>query len=1087
MNNKYKLLFCLFSLSVFISIISANTIIPQKYKVELNIVDVSIKGTGHINANFTWRNVSHSSDAEFLKEYSSYSWYFTPSLSAKNPLVNKEIKIYVSESMPDFYLCTNKLTNVEGVLKIDNFETECGKKLSEYVAVKFLFLGDDHFDSVEHIYYVSETPFSTDAFNSLYVIFVNVISDVNKAPLCIFVIILSGIVFAAMFFQGDNPLQIFDITQPRLPKAMKSLGGIVGKIKLKGKASALIASKMAAKSSAKVAALSASIYMTANLKAKKDKDKDKSMLLSRVNNNKRLNSLQKIFLYQLIARGELSKARKMLNGTLPLPSDYKSLSYLVTYEAKKSPHELKQVYLRKKLLDKEIGHIDEKGVFREGRYSRTLEKVGIASSEFDVNKNRLREGFIDEKGRFIRSNMSIGKVRRVPLVGFSVALSNQIFGNFKKDITESFKFWKNPKKGIKGMWDKNYAETIGVLQKGALKPLSAQIESPLDMYSELKKRYIEHDFYRGMGNTMLFFVGKNYGEISNPLGKMNSKLIERISVFENLSTTQKNQLIRELETNNFITKGGLSAHNPLSERKKTEIILKVFNNIRFRKTAGAESHLISQTYEEITSTLNSYERQGRNYDISQVNYVRSLGRRYIVSKMLIDPTRTKKGLEERQAYLDKFTEESSGAKGALELLLNQGKFKLEALTTALGFTEVYGFSEPSFPSIIDYKEKIHESAVNKSNSKNISFNAALKEAEKEHNAVLQTRITDIRHQLVNLMAGQDYAKQKREGKNVTYTEVYKKLDRMYDTWGRNPEKFLDNIQNEIYKYKQKELNITFEEEYLKTIKDTGTFLSLYDSVFVEYEDLFKNFISKTQTKQVSESKASTFLSKEEYINTLHKEGYLGKIEKAEGRVAEAQEEIITKNPEVMDAFAKTLTNSPSIVYDSKNALIYENGKYRMIDASSEPIQEMEKTIESRLESQVLSDKSNDDILEWFSRGFLTKREERLGELRSNMINTKLPPIIGGSVMIDLSPLERTCPMCSTINHVGNKKCTNCGHKFVDEIEPNFKPFDPSKEYDFSSVAGFEFIGKISGIKSYEDPIMQEKIKYLISKGKIGIQ
>ncbi|MCC7552516.1 hypothetical protein KO317_02515 [Candidatus Micrarchaeota archaeon] len=1061
--------------------ISYSNIIPQKYKTEVHITDVSLKGHGSINANFTWRNVSLSSDQEYLKEYSQYQWYFTPLLSAKNPLANKEIKIYVSETMPDFYLCSNKITNSNGQLIITDFNVECGKNLSEYAAIKFVFLGSNEYGALEHIFYVSNTPFTADSFNSLYLILVKVISDVNRNPLCIFVIILSGIIFAAMFFQGDNPLQVFDITQPRLPKAMEGLGGIVGKIKLEAKAGVILNSHNAAKATAKVAALSASVYSVSDRIAKKERDKDKSNLLSTVRNNKRLNSLQKIYLYQLISRGELARARKMINGSITLPSDYIGLSKMIAYESSKSPIELRQAYLRKKLLEKQIGYYDKNGVFIEGKYVKSLMGVGVTGTMLDSKSNKLIEGAPDGKGGVIKSPIYVGKVRRVPLVGLSVSLGQQVLGGFKKDITDSLKFWKNPAKGFKSMIKKNYEGSLGVVVAGSLKPLSVPIESPSDMMTKLKRTYVEHDLYKGMNNSIILFTGKNYGEISNPKGKKNTRDIEKILVFDELSRTQKNQLIKELEQTGYLTKGEININTQLTERKRVDIILRLFKDIKFRKTAGAESKLLLNTYSEINATLDNYERNGNKYDFAQVNYVRSLARRYDAAKLLLDSTRGKK--EDKQRYLELFVQESSGAKEAVDILLNEGKFKWQALTTALGFTETLGFSDPSLPSSIEFKKSIHEQAENKVRSKGISFEEALNESNKEHNGALQTRITDIRHELVNLIAGHEYAKQKREGKDVTYNDTYKKLEKKYNNWSRrDPIKFLDEITNEFYKYNKNRTGTNFNEEYSKAIRDIDSFLIFYDEVFKEE---YKRGTSKEYSY---EKKSAAFLSKKEYVDTLQREGYLDKIEKAEGRVAEAQEEMVRINLEAMNEFTKYLTKHPGEVVGSDKGikLVYENGNYRVVYAGSEPIKEMEEKLSESLKLRVFSDKPVDDIDTWVNRGFLAEREERFGELRPNMINTNVPPIIGGMLNINLTPVKQKCPICGHNNDIDSKKCEKCNFEFTNQKE-QVEKFDPSKEYDYSSINGLEYIGKISGVKSYEDPVMMEKIKYLIRLGRIRIE
>ncbi len=1073
-----KIIFSLFILLFIFSFIYSSAI-PKKLSVELEVLNVSETGTGSIDVKLLYRNLSSSSQDKFLEEYSNYTWYFTPPLFSKEPLVNEALVIHVTTDGKNFTYCGTKQTNSEGIIKISDFNAMCGKNLSEYVALKFIYKGSDTHKSLEHIYYLRSDPFTATSFNSLTNIFIGVVSDINKHPFCIFVFLLAGIVFAAMYYQGDNPLQVFDITSPKLPKVKGDFGRLIGKIKLKASGAALLASKAAAKSTARVSSLSASIYATANSKAKKEKSKDKSNLLKSVRNSRRFSALQKIYLYQLISRGELSKARKVLNGTLDLPTDHRTLSERIAYEATKSPGELKEAYAKRKLLEKEIGSI-RNGVFIEGKYVKNMENIKVTGEKFE-------DGKLVEEGDPTVSK-KVRKIRRVPLIGFAVASGTEAVKGLKKDIwDDGLKLWGHPNQAInqaKKSFNKTLEKTdVNSWFRARKKPLDEPVDSVTDIWTKLKKEEVEHGIYSHMGDTLISFSGKNYGQIGNKQGKKNVKEIEDVLNYGNLSRTQKQHLIKELESQGVLAKGEITPSTHLTERKKSEIALRLFKGIKFKRSSHAEAKLISETYEEINDTLNKYERKGRQYDAAQVNYVRLLGRRYTVARMLLEPTKSKKDFEERRRYIEEYIEESSGAAGTLKTLLTEGKFKLEAITTALGFTETYGLTESSLPSFIDYKQKIKDKATQKAKSENISYSEAEKEVEKQAKNSFKQKIKDVRHQLVSLMVNEEYAKQKREGKKVSYTALEKEKKRKYDNWSKeDPETFLENLTKELHEYKHKN-GSSFEEKYTQAINDTDTFLRYYDEVW-------KQIGIKPVTDKFIEQSASKVISKDEYVDTLHREGYLGEIEKAEGRVAEAQENLIEFNYKKFDEFAKTIKRYPGMLETTNLTLVQKDGSYRLIDTSEgdDPITRAERILESKLDTKAFSDKPADDLDKWLKQGFWEdKKTYPDSNVTSDLIIPSIASGIIGTVVIKPTPYEVKCPKCDTINSINAKTCKNCGYEF-DNINGLIEkePFDPNMEYDFSNVKGLEPLGKIRARDAAIDPVMREKIKYLIRKGVIRI-
>ncbi|MFA5382431.1 MAG: hypothetical protein WC356_04640 [Candidatus Micrarchaeia archaeon] len=1007
---KNKIIYCLILLLIFIPVLYSITP-PQKYKVEINILEFQDQGPGSLIAEIKYRDITKASFDEYLKEYNENSWYFTPSFAAKDPLTNEIINVYVSEEVNNFTFCKNYTTDSNGQFKITNFENDCGKQVSEYKEIKFIYLGNEKFQSLEHVFLVSKSPFSAISFTRLSDIFLGVITDINKNPLCIFVVILSGIVFAAMFFQGDNPLQIFDITQPKLPKAMKGLGGSIGKIKFGTKISAktLGASKAVAASAAGVAALSASVYSAAS---KKINTKEGNALLSRARNSKKLNSLQKMYVYMLISKDMLAKAKRILNGDLILPSNYADVSEMIAYERKKAPIEVREV-IKKKRFEKEIGYYNEKGVFVLGEYAQNYKKIGIEGAETDSQ---------------LVSNKVL-KVRRVPFIGFAIALGEQAIRNTKSDIQKqvktSFEFWKNPAQGIKNMAKKNWDETGGAVLKMVSGPLDAPVLSPTEMYTSLKKQYVDEDLYKGMGNSILSYTSRKYGEITDKKSKEN---------FNNMQKILQNE--------------------ELKEREKFEIALKEFEKITFRERTAKEAEFLAKTYSEINRNLNNYERQGSKYDIAQVNYVASLGRRYTVSKMLLENS---KNVKDSQAYLDIFNEESSGAKGILDNLLNAGKFKLDAITTALGFTEAIGFAQPSMPTYIDYKEEIDKLAKQKQQTKGISYEEALANSEDEMNKALQIHIKETRKNMVHLMSDVEYSHRIRRGEKVSLTEIEKQFERRYDNWGRNPETFLNNMQRELYKYQPKENGVTFQEAYSQTIKDTDAFLYFYDNSLKD-KDYFK---SSNYEKQ----KVNEFLeNKEEYLEKMREEGYnVPDFESAQGRSVEAQQEMVIDNFHKINKFAEELTEKPVLfeytAEDAKPFLEYVDGKYRIVsvvkkEGELDPVKDIESQLEKVEKLRAYTDKPEDQLETWLKGGFWTDKSNHFDIARTNLFR--------------------------------NPKTLYKSALMIETPSGEVKEFNFSENYDFSNTKGFEFIGNVSGVSAFDDPVIMEKLKYLMRKGKIGI-
>ncbi len=111
-------------------------------------------------------------------------------------------------------------------------------------------------------------------------------------------------------------------------------------------------------------------------------------------------------------------------------------------------------------------------------------------------------------------------------------------------------------------------------------------------------------------------------------------------------------------------------------------------------------------------------------------------------------------------------------------------------------------------------------------------------------------------------------------------------------------------------------------------------------------------------------------------------------------------------------------------------------------------------MERDIHIRAYSDKPDEELDDWLKGGFWSDRNNRRNVIRPEVIRSP-KSLFGGELRIT----------------------TPSGKEEV---------FNPAKEYDYSKLQDLKFIGKISGTSAFSDPIVMEKIKYLMGQGIIGI-
>ncbi len=319
------------------------------------------------------------------------------------PVEGANVSVYVFYN-GGYHPCENLTTDSSGRVSVNI--SSCVPEGSVPTIIRFEYHGDDyHRPSL--FFYNLPTSSSASRLDQYYGVLLAFLQDPKNMGICFVSIIVFGLLITAMFYTGDDPFGILDITSPKTPRALPKKM-YAGKVKAKKFSTRLVGGVMAAvyarKAAKTLGGLLASLKRSDKLSTREKKVLER---IERAN----LDPVTKLYLTKLLLAGDLKEVLAILSREKELP----------TYE-----YMLERI--RRITLEEEPEELDKATLYTE-KYYENLKKAKTYSGHVRmVKKVAEKVDYLPAEGRAPRSlirevvNTTVSGVA----VSAGVALANVI-------------------------------------------------------------------------------------------------------------------------------------------------------------------------------------------------------------------------------------------------------------------------------------------------------------------------------------------------------------------------------------------------------------------------------------------------------------------------------------------------------------------------------------------------------------------------------------------------------------------------------------------------------------------------------------
>jgi len=300
------------------------------------------------------------------------------------PLVNTNVSVKFYTSNGNRYPCPN----YDNVATDDNGEivVDTSVCISNFSRIVFTYRGDEYRKPCS----LTVTGLQVTNTNNIAQVFgfmMDMLSNTKYNAICFMTVIVIGLLVAAMYYTGDNPFGILDITTPKTPKVFG--GKMVGsKIKLSrdflGRIGLL---KKVALASAGVGAATSALSSQAEGVA----GARRKTLIRKIN-EANLSPLQRAYLLKLTMSGKGGLAQAILNGSRPFPTEYSMEEEMrkLNVTDRFKPIYNKQGTRMENKLSEYLQRKEELEALDKAKYIHMVKKIPVIGKVVSSHKKGLR-------------------------------------------------------------------------------------------------------------------------------------------------------------------------------------------------------------------------------------------------------------------------------------------------------------------------------------------------------------------------------------------------------------------------------------------------------------------------------------------------------------------------------------------------------------------------------------------------------------------------------------------------------------------------------------------------------------------------
>ena len=471
-------------------------------------------------------------------ESMTYEDYLINPYSRYIPIPSMNITVSIINSSGEYPVpgCAPGITNASG-------EVDCVVPVDrpDVASIRIRFDGYGDYEPSEKLIRLPHTQLVLVNAKNLGDILNDVFQNPNIVPACVGVLIILGLLFAAMFYSGDNPFAVFDITSPKLPGPLPK-ADMGSRIELPS-AAGLIKSRKKVRKALKalravgIGTVLKNAYKQAYKTARSGRERS---LIERIKRSG-LSPVAKIYMLKLLFAKRYKDVVMILEGKRKLPSS-----------------EVLADMVSDKKLDELI--IESRGK----SYRQLLDLLNRKTNAYIVSKAEYEEALSKYREMTRGLPRWVRMVEKVPLIGTMVMHSSYVKMHIaRKEAIESAKEF--------GRRAAHAPSTLAVALERPMKMPPAYIEEAIKELSNPTE--VVNDYYRRTADVAASFLirhvrdetAKKFVEhrlrtiladpTTNEFEKAEEvlKLMESKTVLETLSPTQKKtvNLVRTALTNSL--------------------------------------------------------------------------------------------------------------------------------------------------------------------------------------------------------------------------------------------------------------------------------------------------------------------------------------------------------------------------------------------------------------------------------------------------------------------------------------------------------------------------------------------------------
>ncbi|MFA5106479.1 MAG: hypothetical protein WC506_05990 [Candidatus Micrarchaeia archaeon] len=631
----------------------------------------------------------------------------------------------------------------------------------------------------------------------------NLVSDPANIVACFPISLIIGLLIASMYYSGRNPLSLFDITTPRLPKGKKAKMH-----KVTVGTNLLMALRL---NKRQIREASAALRL-ANARV--------AMLLGKEAGKRNL--VNKVMQSNL---SDVAKAALLRRIALEKVKDTGLLDRLMRYLANKVNSKYELAALNRELYLKQIGGLGDKNLQSALLHSADLS--GVLNSHLMTKQYYSKAyGFDKVAGKMIYSDSNVlGKVplvNKVVLYTASAIASRRSVHGLKKDIRRQFAVEMAERMGFKKVLGKKDHFITGIFKGHGANPFEwitvdgksfktrkvADAKDPVvelrrkidDATKALKERLalVALAQVSGERNKLLDAERAKIEALKKDLkgkldsGSLNQKQYERKLKSLEIFAGDERNLIRSMSASD--RKQFMSLERNILDAQRQAYIAavsskavqgklsaldkefaKLYSDLAAAKTLTAQSKAFDEIQKTMGSFVSKANSQGSGLDmgkfaaalVSKVNTSRGgsvdLAKTMKVIDNLVNPSSLSKGFDDLANIDKKLSDMMKGFSNKFSFLFGEDvkSVSMSSLTDRKIYSRIYSFNEPGLSG--KKKEELAEKTMAEINRQ---YNDAL--SGKRKSAVAAMMMDEV---AMAMKSGKDYNSAVREAASKTFDRI----------------------------------------------------------------------------------------------------------------------------------------------------------------------------------------------------------------------------------------------------------------------------------------------------------------------------